>query len=401
MAKYKYRAVDGSGKAVKGVMEAADEAELYTRLRSGGLYLKTASPAEKEGSSRKIKAKVLAEFCRSLGTLLGAGVSLVRALAMVSQEETTKPVYRKIYEDVLRRVRQGTPLSEAMEEQGKAFPPLLIHMFRSAEASGSLDKASIRMASHYDKEYRMHSKLVSAMTYPCILLGLIVVVVLIIFTFVIPQFEDLFSQMEELPALTKGVMAFKDLLVNHWLLILVVLAAAVVLFRALLRIPAVCQKKDKIKVHLPLVGKLLKVVYTARFARTLSSLYSAGLPIVQALQVGCRTVGNSYIESQFDEAVAKVRGGATLSEALRGIDGFITKLSSSILVGEETGSLDSMLDSTADTLDYESEMAINRMVTFLEPAMIVVMAILVGIVVIAVIMPIYGSYDAIESSALN
>ena len=155
---------------------------------------------------------------------------------------------------------------------------------------------------------------------------------------------------------------------------------------------------DKLRIRLPVFGKLLKIIYTARFARTISSLYSSGIPIVQALQIGRKTIGNTYIDSQFDTAVAKVRTGGNLSDALDGIDGFTKKLTSAVKVGEETGSLDTMLNSIADSMEYESNMAIDKMVASLEPVLIVVMAIIVGFIMVSVLMPIYGSYDAISNS---
>ena len=155
---------------------------------------------------------------------------------------------------------------------------------------------------------------------------------------------------------------------------------------------------DKMKIKLPVFGKLLMIIYTARFARTISSLYSSGIPIVQALQIGRKTIGNTYIDSQFDDAVAKVRSGGNLSDALDNIKGFTKKLTSAVRVGEETGSLDTMLNSIADSMEYESNMAVDRMVATLEPVLIVVMAIIVGFIMISVLMPIYGSYDAISNS---
>ena len=140
------------------------------------------------------------------------------------------------------------------------------------------------------------------------------------------------------------------------------------------------------------------IIYTARFARTISSLYSSGIPIVQALQIGRKTIGNTYIDSQFDDAVAKVRSGGNLSDALDNIKGFTKKLTSAVRVGEETGSLDTMLNSIADSMEYKSNMAVDRMVATLEPVLIVVMAIIVGFIMISVLMPIYGSYDAISNS---
>ena len=162
--------------------------------------------------------------------------------------------------------------------------------------------------------------------------------------------------------------------------------------------PSVKFQLDKLKIKLPVFGKLLMIIYTARFARTISSLYSSGIPIVQALQIGRKTIGNTYIDSQFDDAVAKVRSGGNLSDALDNIKGFTKKLTSAVRVGEETGSLDTMLNSIADSMEYESNMAVDRMVATLEPVLIVVMAIIIGFIMISVLMPIYGSYDAISNS---
>jgi len=158
---------------------------------------------------------------------------------------------------------------------------------------------------------------------------------------------------------------------------------------------------DKIKLHIPLIGKQLKIIYTARFARSLSSLYSAGIPIVTAIQIARKSIGNDWINRQFDEASATLRSGGNLSDAIDPIDGFIKRLAFSIKVGEETGSLDTMLTSAAEALEYESEMALNRMVSYMEPALIVVMALIVGFIMIAVMMPIYSSYNAIGGAAYN
>lgn len=399
MAQYKYKATNAKGRTVSGKMEALSETDLYVRLREKNLYMVSSEETGDKGGSKKLKPKVVCEFCRSLGTLLGAGVSLVRALSIVSQEETTKPAHRKIYERVLRNVRQGMPLSDSMEAQGNAFPELLIHMIRSAEASGNLDKVTLRMADHFEKDYRLKSKVTSAMMYPLILLILIIAVVLILFTFVIPQFADMFAQMEELPLPTRIVMGASDGLKAHWVELLIGCFVGWMALVLIFRIPPVRLAWDKLKVHAPVFGKLLKIIYTARFARTLSSLYSSGLPIVTALQVGRKTVGNEYINSQFDKIIARLRAGENLSTVLGDVDGFTKKLSSSILIGEETGSLDTMLTATANSMEYESEAAIQKMTTFIEPIMIVIMAIVVGLVVMSVIMPLYGSYDAIGGEA--
>lgn len=399
MPLYKYKARDKNGKSVGGKTEAGDEIQLHNALREKELFLVRCEVVKRPGGMRRLRAKETAEFCRSLGTLLSAGVSLVRALSIVAEEETNRPEQRKLYETLLHSVRQGNPMSEAMQEQGEAFPVLLIYMVRSAEAGGNMDKVVLRMADHYEKESRLRAKVATSLVYPCILAVLIVAVVLIIFTFVIPQFQSLFERMDSLPLSTRIVMGLSDGLKEHWLPILLGLLFFGILLTFVKNRPGVRMWWDKSKIHLPVFGKLLKSVYTARFGRTLSSLYSAGLPIVTALQVSKSTVGNSYIESQFDKVISLVRAGGTLSEGLDGVDGFNRKLAASIRVGEETGSLDTMLDSIADTLDYEAEQAMNRMVTFIEPVMIVVMAVIVGFVIISVIQPIYGSYNAIGYSA--
>lgn len=395
MPKYQYTAQNEEGKRVRGIREAADESDLYQRLRAEGLFPLSYKEKVIVKNRRKIKTKELSEFCRELATLLQAGVSLVRALGIISEEENIKKQHREIYMDLQRLIRQGVALSDAMEQQGEVFPELMIHMFRSAEASGRMEQTAFRMANHYEKEYKLTSKVKSAMTYPIILLVLIVVVVLVIFTFVLPQFDSLFAQMEDLPAGTKFLMWFSDTITTYWLQIGIGLVIFVLVMMLVFRIHKVRLLRDRLLLRVPIVGKLLKTIYTARFARTLSSLYSSGLPIVTALQTGRKTVGNLYIDEQFDRATARVRAGENLSAALGDINGFVKKFSSTIMIGEETGSLDSMLDSSAENLEYESEIAIGKMVSLLEPLMIVIMALIVGFIMISVIMPIYGSYDAI------
>lgn len=399
MALYKYTAKGQNGKSVKGVAEAADENELYEKLRAGGQFLITSSLKQDARSVRKMKPAQLSDFCRQLGTLLGAGVSLVRALNIIAQDQNLKPGPKKVYEDVLRLIRQGIPLSDAMEQQQGAFPELLINMIRSAEASGSLDQTSKRMAEHFDKDHRLNSKVKNAMVYPAILICMIIVVLIFVVVYIIPQFADIFASLEELPLPTVVVLGISDALTNHWPVILAVVAAAAVFLSVVFRIPDVALQKDRMKLKIPVIGKLLKVVYTARFARTLSSLYSSGIPIVTALQIGKHTVGNRYIESQFDEVIYSVRTGESLSKSLAAVDGFVNKLASSIMVGEETGSLDEMLNVIADALEYDSEMAIARMTAMLEPVLIIVMGVIIGFVIIAVMMPVFNGYSTIENGA--
>lgn len=398
MPKYTYVAKDVQGKKIRGELNAGNETALYEALRADNKFLISSRLSEDTGSRHyKMKAAQLSDFCRQLGTLLEAGVSLVRALNIIQQEDTIKPEQKAIYADMLRRIRQGEAFSEAMAAQGHAFPELLINMFKASEESGSMDKTAMRMADHYQKEYRLNSKIKSATMYPKILCVIVVIVILIVFYYIIPEFVSIFENME-LPLVTRILLAISEFLVQKWFV--VVIAAAVIFFgtKALLKLPGVRLQVDKYKLKIPKIGMLLRTIYTARFARTLCSLYTSGLPIVSALQVGKETVGNKYLESQFDDAIAMVRRGESLSAAIDSIDGFHKKLANSVAIGEETGSLDTMLISTADNFDYDSEMAISKLVGYLEPVMIILMAVVIGIIMVAVMVPLTNMYSEIEAS---
>lgn len=329
--------------------------------------------------------------------MLGAGVPLVRALNLMQAEETIKPKQKAIYENMIRSVRRGNSFADTMKDQGDAFPELLINMFRAAQESGRMDQTALRMAEHYQKEYRLSAKIKSATLYPKILCGVIVVVVMILFCYIMPKFMDVFANLE-LPAVTVALMAASGFMKRNWLWVLFGIVVLYVIAKAVLELPQIRLEVDRIKLKIPKIGILIQTIYTARFARTLCSLYTSGLPIVTALQVSKDTIGNRYLESQFDETIAMVRRGESLSDALAHIDGFHKKLAGNVAIGEETGSLDTMLISAADNFEYESEQAISRLISFLEPAMIIVMAVIVGMIMIAVMLPLLNMYAEIEAS---
>ena len=398
MVNYKYRAQDENGKMITGTMQATDELDLHERLKQEKKYLIQAKAQADKNNMKRLKSNAISDFAKNIGELLGAGVTLVKALRIISEDESINPKEREVYTGLSKQVRSGVPLSEAMSASGDAFPPLFINMIKSAESSGSMDKIALQMSVHYEKEYRLNQKVKSSMTYPKILCVLIVVVVAIIMGYVIPQFKDLFSQMDTLPTSTTILLAISNFVKNKWYVLIIAAVVLYIFIRVLCAIPGIRYAKDKLELKLPVIGKLRRVIYTARFARTLSSLYSAGISIINCLQIARNTIGNSYIEKQFDQVIADVRGGMNLSESINRVDGFTKKLSSSISVGEETGALDTMLVSIANQMEYDSEVAMNKLVSYLEPAMIVVMAVVVGFVIISVIQPIYGSYATIANS---
>lgn len=398
MANYRYTAKSMDGKTVRGTMEAAGEAVLGQQLKEQGLYLIRAKDAAAAKKNKKLSSAQLSELCRELSTLLSSGVSIVRALEIVAEEEGLSSSQRALYRDILADLKKGVGLAEAMEERG-CFPELMLGMVRSGEGSGNIDAVLRRLSLHYERENRLREQVKSAMTYPVVLLCMSIAVVILIVTFILPQFDELFSQMESLPGVTVFLMGASDFLVGQWYVALFVVFLLAVIVRIVCKIRRVRRAMDYCKVHMPVAGKLNKVIYTARFSRTLSSLYASGMPIVSALQTAAGTIGNVYVEEQFDKVVSQVRSGIPLSEALREVDGFLRKLSSTILVGEESGRLDAMLDSISMTMEEEAEAATKRLVTMLEPVLICVMALAVGFIIVAIMLPIYESYSAIEGAA--
>lgn len=398
MPNFRYTAKSMEGKIQKGTMEAAGEGALQQMLKEQGLYLIEAKDAAAVKKHKKLNARQLSEFSKELSTLLASGVSIVRALEIIAEEDGISPVTKALYLDILAELKRGLSLSEAMEMK-QCFPELMLGMIRSGEGSGNIDAVMNRLALHYERENRLKQQVQSAMTYPMVLLVMSILVVILIVTFILPQFEELFAEMESLPVVTEILMGISDFLVTQWYVALLVIFLLFIILRTVGKIYKVRRTIDYIKVHMPVAGKLNKVIYTARFSRTLSSLYSSGMPIASALQTAGGTVGNVYVEEQFDKVISMVRSGIPLSQALREVDGFLRKLSSTIMVGEESGRLDAMLDSIAMTMEEEAEAATKRLVTLLEPILICIMALVVGFIIIAVMLPIYESYGAIEGSA--
>ena len=400
MPQFRYTATNAQGTTVRGMADAPSEEALYTKLRDDGLYMSEALQTKRVRSTfRPLKTAVLADFCRNLGTLLTAGVPLVRAFRIMADERSIDPQQRALYEAVLGELRKGIPLSDAMESCAPAFPNLLLAMIRSAEGTGSIDHACTRMATYYEREHKMNQQVGNSMMYPLILCVLIVAVIAILMTFVLPQFKPMFDQMEKLPFLTQLLFDASDFVGANWPLLLVALALIFFGFKLLLAQPRIRRQWDRFILHAPVVGVLNRKICTARFASTLSNLYGSGVPIITTLGAARDSIGNRWIESQFGTALDSIRAGHSLSQSIAAIDGFEVKLASSIAVGEETGKLDSLLATISETLDYEAEMATKRLVTLLEPVMIVIMGLVVGGVVAAVIVPIYQSYGTIGASS--
>ena len=249
MARFRYVAKDMKGKRHKGTLEATAENVLQQQLREEGLFLISAKNLTDTHGYQKLKAKQLAVFCRELSTLLASGVSLVRALDIISNQEGIPDSEREVYQDVLQDLKKGIPLSEAMESK-KCFPELMIGMLHSGEGSGNIDQVTGRLATQYEKDYKLTQQVKSAMTYPMILLILCVAIVILIVTFILPQFQSLFDQMESLPMITNILIAVSNFLVQKWYIALLIVAVIVALIRIIVGIPSVRRGVDWLKVHM-------------------------------------------------------------------------------------------------------------------------------------------------------
>jgi type IV pilus assembly protein PilC len=344
-------------------------------------------------SSYRLKAGECAEFSRQLASMLGSGITLIRTLEILKDRDF-KPRLTAIYARLHRDIQKGHTLSEAMKLQPGAFPELLINMYASGEASGQIEQVAEKMALMYDREHKLNKKVKSAMTYPVVLMAVTLIVVMLIFTVVLPQFFELFED-APLPTVTQVTLGISKFLQSNWYWVVIAVFVIAFALRLLLRIWRIALFYDRYKLSIPVVGKLIKIIYTARFARTLSSLYSSGISMIRALEIGSTIVGNKYIQVQFDDVIKNVRNGVPLSESIGNVIGFDKKLTTSILIGEESGNLDTMLEATAESFDYEAEMATTGLVQIIEPLLIVMMAVVICGIMLSVMLPLLTLYQSV------
>lgn len=397
MPNYKYRATDLTGKTVKGTLNTSDPEALLSALRDKDLFLLDYSVSSGAGFGAKMKSAELCDFCRQLGTLLNAGVSVIQAFKIIGNRQSASKLAKRVYGDISTDLKHGKALSDSMGDQGRIFPELLVSMTRSGEASGKMGDTFINMGEHFQKQNRIKKQVKGALAYPMVLLVLLIGVIILMFTYILPMFGDMFEN-TEMPFFTRLLMSMSDFMIHKWYVILIVVAVLVALFIFLMRTPQTRLVIDRMIIHFPKIGHLVQIVYTASFSRTLASLYSSGLSILNALQISRDTVGNTYLRSQFEECIKNIRTGNPLSESIMAMDGFDSKLADTVKVGEETGKLDAMLITTADDYEYESDAAIKSMMAIVEPVMICLLGGVVAVVMVSVLVPMYSMYGNIDEN---
>ncbi|MDO4555005.1 MAG: type II secretion system F family protein [Lachnospiraceae bacterium] len=403
MAEFSWLAVDSLGNEQKGSMEANDQMRVYESLKSKGLIpieVKEQSILNKDLDitiGKKVKPRELSIFCRQFVSIITAGVAIKEALSMLHEQTENKHLKKAIWE-VMVELEGGSGLAEAMAMQDKIFPPILVNMVEAGENSGSLDTSFARVATHFEKEAHLKSMVQKATVYPIILVFVTIAVIIVMLTFVIPQFVTMFQDLDtQMPAVTLMVMGASDFLIHYWYILLAVVALIFAGLQMFIRTPDGRSIVDNIKIRIPIFGKLVKKTACAKMARTLSTLLAAGVPLVQALEMTATNMDNVHYKEAVLDAREEVMKGIPFSQPLQKAGHLFPPVTYHMIsIGEDTGNLEGMMDKLADYYDEEVEMTTQSVMAAIEPLIIVVMAFVVGFIVIAVLLPMTTLYDTLS-----
>jgi type IV pilus assembly protein PilC len=405
MPSFGYVAVNPLGKIKKGSIEAEDLEQARAFLKRSDL---TAIELKEQGILTKdidlpflnrVKARDLGVFCRQFVSIVSAGIPIYAALTMLASQ-TQNVRLKKAILDTHAQIEKGESLSDALRlHSPDIFPAMMINMVAAGEASGNLEKAFTRLADHFEKGSRVRGAVKKAMVYPTIVLVVVIAVVALMMVMVIPSFTSVFVDMDmELPWVTKIVMGFSDWMVLHWWKLFLGLFGVAFLLILFGKTDKGRHFFGKLVMKMPLFGDMTVKSASANFARTLSTLVSSGLPMLDSLEITAKNMSNIY----FKEAVLYCRDeaatGANLSTPLENSSLFPPMVYHMTGIGEETGDLEEMLDRLADYYDEEVEAATKALIAALEPAIILLMAGIVGIVVCAILLPMFSMYDALGGS---
>lgn len=396
-----YRAVTDSGEILEGIYEANSEQEVLTMLRNNE-YMPVSiehKVEEKPVSSyftKKVTKKDVAVYCRQFYTMLNAGVTIVKCLAIL-EAQTENKLMRNATKTTFDDVQKGMTLSEAMRKHERVYPSLLVNMVEAGEVSGSLDVIMERMAIHYEKENKIENKIKGAMIYPIVLGVVSIAVVVFLLVAVMPTFIGMFeSSGVELPAPTKILLNISNSLKNQWYIYLAFIIILILGIGYFGRQESGRLFIDSLKLRIPVVNDTNIKVATSRFTRTLSTLLSSGIPLLQGLDVVAKILNNKFLSIKLENAKEEVRKGVPLSRTIKAIKVFPPMVDSMIKIGEESGSLDEILNKSADFYDEEVEVAIQKMTEMLQPILIVIMALIVGFIVIAMALPMFDMVNTVQ-----
>ncbi len=414
MANFQYIALDSRGEQTTGVVQANSETEAVASLRGQGLYptqvveegkgslagagKKKGAKGKKKAKAKpggKIKPKVLMIFTRQLATLIDSGLPLLRGLTVLGKQEPN-PVLASTINNLADSVQGGSTFSESLAQHPKIFNKLFVNMVKAGELGGVLEVVLTRLAEYQEKAHKLKGKIVSAMVYPVIVMFIAVAILTFLMLFIVPRFREMFADMggQELPLISRVVFGFSDWMLARplflpnslWLLIIAVLIWLVT--AAWSRTPKGRRFVDNLKLKIPIFGDIQRKSAIARFTRTLGTLVTSGVPILQALNITRDTAGNTIVSDAIDKVHEAVKEGESIVTPLQSTGIFPNLVVSMVDVGEETGQLPEMLLKIADVYDDEVDGAVTALTSILEPVMIVILALVVGAIVFALFLPL-------------
>ncbi|MDV5115304.1 type II secretion system F family protein [Clostridium perfringens] len=400
MANFKYKAINSEGQRIEGSQSADSESQVREMLLSNQYYpLSIEKENSKSKSSfsfnRKVKLKDIAVFCRQFYVMLDSGLSIGKALNILI-EQGEKPKIRDALIGVNGDLKRGETLANSMRKRKDVFPNLLTSMIDAGERSGNLDIILKRMAEYYEKETKIRGKIKSAMIYPIVLGVVAIIAITFILTFVMPTFVQMFEENNvDLPTSTKMVLGTSKMLGKYGIIIFLILVTAIILLGKYLNSEEGQYKLSIINLKIPVIKKLTQKIIVSRFTRTMGIVSSSGMSLVTSLEIVASVVGNKIAEKELLKVKEKVLKGEGLGDSIMKIKIFPPMLASMVKVGEEAGSLDSILDKTADFYDDELEREIQTATALIEPAMIVVMGVIIGFLLISILTPMFKMYNSI------
>ncbi len=397
MPTFNYTALDESDKRVNGSIEATTQKVAQDLLRERKLKPLHVSEKKSGGfallkfGGKKVKLRDMVIFTRQLATMINAGVPLVRSLATL-QVQTENEHFKKVISAITKDVEGGTSFADALEKFPNVFSPIYINMVRAGEAGGILDDILKKLAVQQEKDAKIRGKFKSAMTYPIILLTITLSVFMLLMVFVMPRIgtiiKDLAGEDAELPTMTKIMLSISDFMVNRWYILLILGFVGSYLLRRYIKTPKGRRNKDIMLLKLPILSMIIRKVAIARFARTFASLIGAGVTVLESINVTAKAIGNAVIEEELLAASKEVANGQPLSVPLGNSKVFPPIVSQMMSIGEETGQTDEILVKVADFYEEEVDATVDSLSSILEPIMIVVMGVMVGLIAASVIGPI-------------
>ncbi|HEV3093728.1 MAG TPA: type II secretion system F family protein [Solirubrobacteraceae bacterium] len=402
MSTYVFKAMDLAGVKARGEIEAESREAVTNQLKSRGMIVldiadKHSSREIELSFMKRVKAGELAVFSRQLATMISSGLSILRAL-YVLEEQTESKFLQETIVQVRKDVEAGMSLSGAMEAHPKVFNPLFVAMTRAGEAGGLLEESLRRVADQLEKDASLRRQIRSAMIYPALVITFAVGVMMALVAFLVPVFASVFKQFGgELPAITKVSVFLSKMVTGYWWLMFAGTAALIFAFLQWKKSSWGRPQWDRFRLRVPMkIGTIVQQVSVARWSRTLSSLTSAGVPLLLALDIVGKTGGNVVVEEAMNSVIESVKRGGTIAEPLSKETIFPTMVTHMVGVGEETGALDAMLAKVADFYEDQVEASVKALTSILEPIMIIVIGSIVGFIVISMYMPMFTVYNHIE-----